>query len=510
MLPGVNGNGPQYLEDLATGYWFSEALFTAVELKIFTLIEQKGQSCDEISELLDIEPGGAERFLQALCTMGLLVTDGDCYYNTKLSEEYLVIGKENYQGDSILWRKQLAANWRDLTKSLKTGGRVNYGSFDENPAHMAARIKKYISAMDSVARNKVREMAKLFEGISLKGKILDIGAGSGAVSAGFLECYPDMTATLIDLPEVMDCTGEMINEHLIKRVIFCPANILETWPVNPADFELIILSNIIHAYSEKEISCILKKASDCLKPGGFILIHDFFLEHCPAKATLFDLNMFVNTYNGKVFSHQWVVKELSNLNLQTTELIPLKTDTAIIIAGKSIKDLSGLNINPIDRLKSQLKIMGFDEVRPVSADDVYVADWVGLKCRFGCERYGSTHCPPNSLAPAQTRELLKDYSHALLLKGQPPTKEFQHRTLQAERQALKVGFYKALVLWAGPCSLCDHCTDKGECRNTRDSRASMEGAGIDVFKTVRQAGFDIDVLKEKNDFVTYFALLLLE
>ncbi|HWJ03713.1 MAG TPA: methyltransferase, partial [Verrucomicrobiae bacterium] len=332
MYRGVNRNGSQYLEDLATGYWFSEVLFTAVELEIFTLIEQGGRSVKEISKLLDIESQGAERFLQALCTMGLLINDGDCYYNTKVSGEYLVVGKENYQGDSVLWRKQLASNWRDLAKSLKNGGRINYGSFDEDPVHRADRIKKYIGAMDGVAKTKVREMVQFFEGISLRGKILDVGAGSGAVSAGFLESYPDMTAALVDLPEVLNCTREMLNEHLVERVTFCPANILETWPVDTADFELIILSNIIHAYSEKEISCILKKASDCLKPGGFILIHDFFLEHYPSKAALFDLNMFVNTYNGKVFSHQWVLKQLFNLNLNTTELIPLKTDTALIIA----------------------------------------------------------------------------------------------------------------------------------------------------------------------------------
>ncbi|MHB1404198.1 MAG: methyltransferase family protein, partial [Desulfitobacteriaceae bacterium] len=42
-LPYFNHNpqeaGPQYLEDLATGYWFSEALFTAVELEVFTILE---------------------------------------------------------------------------------------------------------------------------------------------------------------------------------------------------------------------------------------------------------------------------------------------------------------------------------------------------------------------------------------------------------------------------------------------------------------------------------------
>ncbi len=510
MYRGVNRNGPQYLENLATGYWFSEVLYTAVELEIFSLIEPGGRSSEEISISLGIEPRGAERFLQALCAVGLLINDGGRFYNTKVSSEFLVIGKEDYQGDSILWRKQLFSNWRDLADCLKTGGRVKYDFAGEAPVNMANRIKKYISAMDSVARTKVREMTPFFEGIHLRGKILDVGAGSGAISAGFLEIYPEMTATLMDLREVLDCTREKINQQISERLTFCPANILETWPVDTADFELIILSNIIHAYSEEEVLYILKKASDFLKPGGFILIHDFYLEHYPEKAALFDLNMFVNTYNGKVFSHQWVQKELLNLNLHTTEIVPLETDTALIIAAKSLEDLSGLKLNPIDRLNVQLKTMGFDEVCPISAEDICVADWVEAKCRLGCERYGMPHCPPNSPTSKQTKDILKDYSHAVLLKGQPPTKEFQQRALLAEKQAFKAGFYKAMVFWAGPCSLCDNCTNGGYCRNIREARNSMEGAGIDVFRTVRQAGFAIDTLKNKNDFVTYFGLLLLE
>ena len=36
-------SGAQYLEDLATGYWFSEALFTAVEMDIFSVLEAGGK-----------------------------------------------------------------------------------------------------------------------------------------------------------------------------------------------------------------------------------------------------------------------------------------------------------------------------------------------------------------------------------------------------------------------------------------------------------------------------------
>ncbi len=108
--------GPQYLEDLATGYWFSEVLFTAVELDIFTALEGEGSEADELSRELALDPTGLQRFLKALCTLGLVVADQGRYFNTKVSSEFLVMGRKNYQGDSILWRKYLSSQWKGLTE----------------------------------------------------------------------------------------------------------------------------------------------------------------------------------------------------------------------------------------------------------------------------------------------------------------------------------------------------------------------------------------------------------
>lgn len=503
--------GPQYLEDLATGYWFSEALFTAVEMKIFNYLEPEGKNVAEIAAALELDTGGVERFLYALCALGLLSCDGAKYYNTKISGDYLVAGKDLYQGDSILWRKYLSFGWRKLDACIKAGGRVDYGSPEEDPRERSERIKSYINAMDQVARTKVLELMPFFSGLSMEGDILDVGAGSGAVSAGFLELFPAMRAALMDLPEVLDYTRElMFVRGFAEKITYCPANILETWPVARGKFDLIILSNIVHAYAEQEIYDILKKSSEVLKPGGIMIIHDFFFEHSPPKAGLFDLNMFMNTYNGKVFSGGWIREQLESLKLHSTAMIPLKSDTAVIFASKDEGSLAALSLDEKTRLAAEIRDMGFNLVCPVDVENIYVPDWAELKCRFGCSGYGSRHCPPNSPSPEKTKEVLKDYQHALLLEGEPPTGSFQLQVLEAEKAAFKAGFHKALAYWAGPCSICGSCAGDGICRNPAKSRPSMEGAGIDVFETVRRAGIALRTLKERDEFVKYFALLLLE
>lgn len=499
------------MEDLASGYWFSEALFTAVEMEIFTLLEPAGKKIDEIAREVKCDLQALKRYLHTLCALGLLTCHDDFFSNTKISADYLVKGRADYQGDSILWRKYLTSYWRDLKACLKAGGRVNFAPVEENAESLAARIRKYINAMDCVAHTKVKEITPIFSGLALEGNVLDVGAGSGAIAAGFLENFPGMRATLMDIPEVLDYTRQLVQKRGFgDRVSYCPANILESWPVSKGEFDLIILSNIVHAYSEIEASHILKNAIQSLKPEGFLLVHDFFVEHFPEKAALYDLNMLINTYNGKIFAKEWLRKQINSFNLYVSELIPLETDTAVLIAAKNAERLENLALDCKSRLVSRIKALGFQRVLPIPVEQIHVADWTVLRCRFGCAYFGKPHCPPNSPSPEKTRKMLQDYNQALLLEGEPPTRSFQNRVLQAEKEAFKAGFYKAFAYWAGPCALCDSCSPEGVCRRTREGRPSLEGAGIDVFATVRRAGINLRTLASKGDYIKYFGLLLLE
>ncbi|MEK6672125.1 MAG: DUF2284 domain-containing protein, partial [Nitrospirota bacterium] len=505
--------GAQYLEDISTAYWFSEVLFAAVEMEVFSSLERGGKTIEELSEEFKSDTGGMERFLHALETLGLVYRHGPRYYNTRLSSDYLVTGNDNYQGNSILWRKYLSEQWKALPQCIRAGGRVDFGPGDKDTVMRIERMRRYIDAMDSVAKAKMHEIASLFEGVSLEGGILDVGAGSGAISAGFLERFPLLRAVLMDLPEVIDYCSTMIEKRgLKKRVSCCGTNILEAWPVSKKSFSLVILSNIVHAFSEKEAAGLLQKASECLTDNGYLIVHDLFLEHFPQKAALFDLNMFINTYNGRVFSRKWIEEELSRLGLHKTGFIPLKTDTAIIVASKNKEGIGRIITDPKQQLISKFLDIGFSQVLPVTVKDIHVSEWTDLRCRFGCDSYGKPHCPPNSPSSQKTREALKDYTHALLLEGEPPTQSFQLKVLKAEGEAFKSGFHKAFAYWAGPCSICDNCTVdiEGICTNTANARPSMEGSGIDVFETVRKSGTSLRTLRDKNDFVKYFGLLLLE
>lgn len=194
-----------------------------------------------------------------------------------------------------------------------------------------------------------------------------------------------------------------------------------------------------------------------------------------------------------------------------------------------------------DGLLSELKSV-HEDLHLISTEMIVVGDWVRLKCRYGCENYGKhLCCPPFTPTPQETRAVLSEYRHAVLARfdAKPDSKLSPKHALKAmsnsiakiqktiadlERAAFLAGYYRAFGMNAMPCALCETCIleemqkkdqavfdlDSVKCRNKQIMRPSMEACGIDVFKTVKNAGFKPHVLKDGKETVELFGLILLD
>jgi SAM-dependent methyltransferase len=71
------------------------------------------------------------------------------------------------------------------------------------------------------------------------------------------------------------------------------------------DFDLILLSAIVHMNSYDENKNLIKKCCDSLNPGGQIIIKDWVMKEErtePEAGAFFALNMLVGTKNGDTFT----------------------------------------------------------------------------------------------------------------------------------------------------------------------------------------------------------------
>ncbi|MDK2794901.1 MAG: hypothetical protein PWQ22_1203 [Archaeoglobaceae archaeon] len=193
---------------------------------------------------------------------------------------------------------------------------------------------------------------------------------------------------------------------------------------------------------------------------------------------------------------------------------------------KSLDDL----IEELRKIHSEFKV--------ISTETIVVSEWVRWKCMFGCKAFGKhLNCPPFVPPVEETRKLLKCYNKAIIFRfeakpdySQPPEhihhflmktlRDFYDKMFEIERIAYLFGYYKAFALYALPCPYCDPCVaemkeiidydPKRYCKFSHKVRPAMEAVGIDVFETVRNAGYALEVLTSPTENILFYGLLLLE
>lgn len=160
------------------------------------------------------------------------------------------------------------------------------------------------------------------------------------------------------------------------------------------------------------------------------------------------------------------------------------------------------------RYATRAKELGAKDAKIIPTDSVVTADWVRIKCQFGCSGFGRRlTCPPSSPTPEQTARILKHYKHALLIHTDEMI-DINNIVATIEKEVFFDGHYKAFGMGAGPCYLCEKCPKF--CKHPDEARPSMEACGIDVYKTVRTHGFPIKVLKTKKCKFNFYGLILIE
>lgn len=149
------------------------------------------------------------------------------------------------------------------------------------------------------------------------------------------------------------------------------------------------------------------------------------------------------------------------------------------------------------------------DAKYIDPKSIIVSEWVRYKCQYGCPDYGKCYgCPPYSPTPEITRKIIAAYSLALLVHFGGDVRVTK-TIVEIEKEVFLRNYYKVISFGAGPCNLCKTCSENG-CNFSQKVRPSMEACGIDVYQTVRNNGFPINVLTSKEEKENCYGLILIE
>lgn len=165
---------------------------------------------------------------------------------------------------------------------------------------------------------------------------------------------------------------------------------------------------------------------------------------------------------------------------------------------------------------------GYTEFKWIDAGTIVVAQWVRMKCEYGCDDYGRhACCPPNVPSVAECRQFFGEYSTVVVFRFEKQVDSLEERRawsrsvyeglLALERDVFLSGYEKAFLLPMSSCSLCPECSGlREECSKPETARPTAEGLAVDVFSTVRRHGFPIEVLSSYEQPMNRYAFLLVE
>jgi predicted O-methyltransferase YrrM len=287
------------LRNIINGFRTSRILLTACELDLFTIIGCEGCTSEMVSRQAITDPRATEMLLNAVCALGLLTKREDLFFNTETSEKYLNRNSPGYMSgfhhSNSLWD-----SWSTLTDAVKAGRcviRRDERSRSEKWLH------PFIEAMhDRAKRSASQIIAGL--GLSMIYKALDLGGGPGTYAMEIARQHPEATAFVFDLPEMIALTRNYISKAgLTGRVSTLEGDFLQD--DIGSDYDLILVSAIIHSYSPEVNRKLIKKCVDALNPDGIIVIQDFIMDESrttPTDGAVFAINMLVNTEAGSTYT----------------------------------------------------------------------------------------------------------------------------------------------------------------------------------------------------------------
>ncbi len=179
-------------------------------------------------------------------------------------------------------------------------------------------------------------------------------------------------------------------------------------------------------------------------------------------------------------------------------------------------------MNTQDKVDAIIQKQGYTDYKWINPAEIIVSQWVRMKCTYGCGEYGKTAtCPPNVPAIEECERFFRDYSSGIVIHFEKElenpedrfawTRKINLRLLDLEKEIFCSGFEKAFLLFMDSCNFCKMCKERKEdCLEPKMSRPTPEALGMDVYSTVRKAGYPIQVLSDYKQKMNRYAFLLIE
>lgn len=314
----------RWLRGLATAYMQSRVLHEACERSVFTQLEGRPGTPEEVAARASLHPTGTRMLLEALAAMGLLTVENGVYSNTPVASRFLVEGTPIDQTEIVALYRRTTERWERLGEALYCG---------HTPRQEEDFDPRFIHAMHCTASVVAPRLVKLLdlEGVE---RLLDVGGGPGTYAIHFALARPNLRARVLDLEPVVSITREYAQLFGVEERLEARAGDYHTADLG-SGWDLVLLSNVLHSNRRELCRALLGRVFEALRPGGQVVINDFVRSgrgDGPLAAALFALHMYLNTPGGDTYTEGELRAWLEETGFAAVRVEPLEgTDYTAVV-----------------------------------------------------------------------------------------------------------------------------------------------------------------------------------
>lgn len=328
----------QRLMQLACGYMFTAALYTAAKLDVAGRLAQGPRSVAELAAATGSHEGALYRVLRALVSVGVFAEVAPRTFALSPMAEPLRSDRPGNVRDLVLWigDRFHFHTWAEMPWSVLTGrpavehvyGKPCFDCFEAMP-EVGQDFNAGMSCLSARIAPALLE-AYDFSGI---GTLMDVAGGHGFVLCEVLRRYPQMKGILLDVASVIE--GAKCRLCDVKMDHRCTPVGGDFFQHIPAGADAYYLQHIIHDWDDEHALKILGNCRQALsgRPDARLLVVDCVIEPGsePHFGKLLDLEMLLMP-GGQERTQPEFRQLFAQAGLRITRIVPMKAAESVIEA----------------------------------------------------------------------------------------------------------------------------------------------------------------------------------
>jgi SAM-dependent methyltransferase len=324
----TTGVSPDPIFQIASGFMAAKHLFIANEVGLFDQLADGPATLEDLAQRTGITGRRLRILADAMVALGLLERTDDQYRNGPVAATFLSgTGPADLRPFLRFWDRLSYPTWTKFETAVRTGQ-------GQSTLHLPEEEQRIFSeGVEAIQAGPAQAFPATYD-FSRHRRVLDIGGGTGSWLSAIVRRYPDLQATLFELPAAATLARQHLASDLATRQVEVVAGDFFADPL-PEGHDAVLIANVVHLFSPEHNRDLLRRTRRVVPNGARLLLVDFWTDPThtqPPFAALMAGEFLVITGEGDVYSAEDVGGWLRETGWRPVEHQPVAGPISVIVA----------------------------------------------------------------------------------------------------------------------------------------------------------------------------------